>query len=143
MNETTSPAPEATPAEKPTWWARLQEAFWYTGKGPVAVLIAVVLCLVALGSLLLRMAGDAAPPPGPLTDLAVRVEALERMAAPQPAEQPAPMPDPQPPRASAPRAALRPSQTIPPAAAPAGWGTTDLDRAIAAFPSTNLLEQAK
>lgn len=46
---------------------------------------------------------------------------------------PAPLPDPVPARPGAPRAAVRPTQPNTSAAAPGGWGTTDLDREIEDF----------
>lgn len=142
MDEINSP-----PTEKPTWWDRLCEAFWYTGKGPaVTGLFLVLLVVVGVAWLLLRTPdAPAAEKPDPIEALTTRVEALEKRVAllPDPAAEPTPQPDPVPARPGAPRAALRPTPPSAPESAPSAWGTTDLDRAIAAFPSTTHLEHVK
>lgn len=157
---------QLTPAKTRAWYAGLGEAWervrraifvWErTGNRSAekALLVVVLLLVVAFG-----LGRWTAPVPTPEPDVhaaatgqlqaelgVLKLQVSLLTPAEQPstaAEQVAPEPDPQPPRTSAPRAALRPAQgTNPPAAAPTGWGTTDLDRAIAAFPSTHL-EQAK
>lgn len=130
MDETTQTTPAPAPEAQPTWWGRLSEAFWYTGKGPVVALIVGLLCLAALAWTFLRepdapsaepdsvaeqVAPETEPQPDPIADLTERVIALEeetsRLAGlahrphgwtPASGQRPAPEPAPQPPRASPP-----------------------------------------
>ena len=95
-----------------TWWAAHRARLEFLAVlCSCFVLGAVVAAVVKLGQ-------PAAPSFDQLAALSKRIDALERAAAPQPADQPAPEPDPQPPRASAPRAALRPGQPTATAALP-------------------------
>ena len=85
----------------------------------------------------------------------LRAQQQVQCEAPQAAVVPKPAPEPvtararraSAPRTSAARAAAEnpaaPTEPQPAAAPPKRWGTTDLDREIAAFPSTPSLEQVK
>lgn len=162
---------QSTPA-KPTWRARISSAWktlrtnaaeWWTetGRGATSVSAAIVvffLAVVLVGRAIdwnaeRRQAPAVAAPaveasPG-LQDqvdaLRLRVIVLEARADAQPKSAAAP-------RASVPRTIAARAGTESPVATtghplattPAKrWGTTDLDREIAAFPSTPSLEQAK
>lgn len=126
------------------WWATADQG----AMAVAAAIVAFFLAALAIGSGIgwwaeQRHAPAVEASPGlqdQIDALRLRVAALESL----PPE--APSPDPAPARPSAPRAAVRPTQPAAPTApaeAPNRWGTTDLDRAIAATPSVNLLEQAK
>ena len=134
--------------------------WWHAGNRDAAkALLLIVLVGVLLLGFLLHTPGPApvpAPAPAPAVEtppglqdqidaLRLRVIVLEVRAdaAPKPAAAP---------RASAPRTSAArtgaenpaaPTEPQPAAAPPKRWGTTDLDREIAAFPSTPSLEQAK
>lgn len=162
---------QSTPA-KPTWRARISSAWktlrtnaaeWWTetGRGATSVSAAIVvffLAVVLVGRAIdwnaeRRQAPAVAAPaveaaPGlqdQIDALRLRVIVLEARADALPKSAAAPRASA--PRTSAARAAAENSSALtepqPAAAPPKRWGTTDLDREIAAFPSTPSLEQAK
>ena len=158
---------QSTPA-KPTWRARI-DAAWQTVKTKAATwwavvdkkaikeaaLIVLLVCALAVPLWFwLRPVAEVQPVSDVVTStglqdqletLRLRVIVLEARAdaLPKPAVAP---------RASAPRTSVArtgaenpaaPTELQPATAPPKRWGTTDLDREIAAFPSTPSLEQAK
>lgn len=163
---------QSTPA-RPTWRARIDAAWqavktalhkvWAWLKAEPSVILAAVLVLVVLVLAMTGPGGDHQPTdtPAPAVEAApglqdqidalrLRVIVLEARAdaLPRPAVAP---------RASAPRTSVARTSVArtgaenssaitepqPATAPPKRWGTTDLDREIAAFPSTPSLEQAK
>lgn len=137
----TQPSQEAVSAAKPSQRMRLLKALG----------LALLAGALALG-LLLRTPGQAPKPEAPaaapaavaqpglqdqIDALRLRVIVLEAQAAAAPARTARP-------RAAAP-VAVSPADVpeSPPPAPATAWGATDLDRALAAFPSTPSLEQAK
>lgn len=153
---------------KPTWrssigaaWQAVKTALlkaWAWLKAEPSVILAAVLVLVVL---VLAMTGEdsghqpnATPAPAvetapglqdQINALRLRVIVLEARADALP--KPAAAPRASAPRTSAARTGAENSSALtepqPAAAPPKRWGTTDLDREIAAFPSTPSLEQAK
>lgn len=159
---------QATP-EKPSWRARIsgqwralktEVAAWLAFTGPKGLIPLLSAALVGglLGWTLYKLAPSPAPEPrttpavetapglqDQIDALRLRVIVLEARAdaLPKPAAAP---------RASAPRTSAARADAESPAApteyplatTPAKtWGTTDLDREIAAFPSTTSLESSK
>lgn len=158
---------QSTPA-RPTWRARIDAAWqavktalhkvWAWLKAEPSVILAAVLVLVVLVLAMTGRDGDHQPNAAPalaietspglqdqIDALQLRVIVLEARADAQPKSVAAPRASV--PRTSAARAAAENPSALtepqPATAPPKRWGTTDLDREIAAFPSTPSLEQAK
>lgn len=154
--------------EKPSPGARIGAAWqavktalhkvWAWLKAEPSVILAAVLVLVVLVLAMTGPGGDHQPnaTPAPAVEAApglqdqidalrLRVIVLEARADALP--KPAVAPRASAPRTSAARTGAENSSALaepqPAAAPPKRWGTTDLDREIAAFPSTPSLEQAK
>lgn len=157
-----------TTADKPSLRARIGATWqavktalnkvWAWLKAEPSVILAAVLVLVVIVLAMTGPGGDHQPnaTPAPAVETApalqdqinalrLRVIVLEARADAPP--MPAATPRASAPRTSAARTGAENSSALaepqPAAAPPKRWGATDLDREIAAFPSTPSLEQAK